>query len=201
MKTDLLFSSHPFISCEKVTLTRITDMDIPALWEIMGNEDNYRFSPTGAMQSVHEVTSRFRKAESLFREKKSIFLGIFANDDVNKLVGTFEISDVNPRIEAVSINFMLGREYTGKGYATTAVSSAVKYLFERVEVNRIQALVLPINYSCKQLLERCGFVKEGTIRDGFLWPDKGIVDLTLYSILPSDYKKHQQQAESKLYKF
>ena len=39
------------------------------------------------------------------------------------------------------------------------------------------------------VLERCGFVKEGTIREGFLWPDKGIVDLSLYSLLPTDLRR------------
>ena len=55
-----------------------------------------------------------------------------------------------------------------------------------VGVRRIQCLVLPTNYRAVLVLERCGFVKEGTIREGFLWPDKGIVDLTIYSLLPTD---------------
>ena len=48
--------------------------------------------------------------------------------------------------------------------------------------------MLPINYRAVLVLERCGFVKEGTIREGFYWPDKGIVDLTVYSLLPTDKK-------------
>ena len=48
---------------------------------------------------------------------------------------------------------------------------------------------MPINYRAMLVLERCGFVKEGTIREGFLWPDKGIVDLALYSLLPTDLKQ------------
>ena len=38
MKGSLLFSSYPFISSKKVTLTRVTDMDLEALWQILGDE-------------------------------------------------------------------------------------------------------------------------------------------------------------------
>ena len=31
-------------------------------------------------------------------------------------------------------------------------------------------------------------MKEGTIREGFYWPDKGIVDCVLYSLLPTDLR-------------
>ena len=63
------------------------------------------------------------------------------------------------------------------------------YLFRTIGVRRVQAYVLPIHYRAAHLFEGCGFQKEGTIREGFLWPDKGIVDLTLYSLLPSDWRK------------
>ena len=60
-----------------------------------------------------------------------------------------------------------GQEYTGQGYASAAVRATTEYLFRTVGVRRIQCFVLPINYRAVLVLERCGFVKEGTIREGF----------------------------------
>lgn len=189
MKTDLLFSSFPFISSEKVTLTRMTELDLNELWNIMGDEENYRFSPTAALRSPAECTAKLRQADALFRERRAVVLGIYANDKENRLVGTLEIFDVDPEVEAATITFLLDREHTGMGYASAAVRAVSEYLLNTVGAHRIQAYVLPINYRGVLVLERCGFVKEGTIREGFLWPDKGIVDLTLYSLLPTDLKK------------
>ena len=45
MKGSLLFSSYPFITSEKATLTRVTDMDLEALWQILSDEDSHRFTP------------------------------------------------------------------------------------------------------------------------------------------------------------
>lgn len=189
MKTNLLFSSFPFISCEKVTLHRMTELDLNALWDVMGDEDNYRFSPTAALRSSAECRAKLRQAEAMFRGKQAIVLGIYSNQKAEQLVGTFEIFDVDPEVEAITIRFMLSSRFTGMGFASSAVRSACKYLMHTVGVRRIQAYALPINYRGILVLERCGFVKEGTIREGFFWPDKGIVDLSLYSLLPTDLKK------------
>ncbi len=188
MKTNLLFSSFPFIASEKVTLTRMTELDLKDLWRIMGDDENYRFAPTAALRSPSECAGKLKQAESLFREKRAVVLGIYPNGKDHRLAGTLEIFDVDPQVEAVTITFTLNRQDTGLGYASSAVRATAEYLMGTVGVHRIQAYVLPINYRGVLVLERCGFQKEGTIREGFLWPDKGIVDLTLYSLLPSDLK-------------
>ncbi len=192
MKTDLLFSSYPFISNESVTVSQIAPSDAAALWEIMGDDENFLFSPNAALRSEREIPSRMMKFDSLFRERKLIFLGIYSNEQLSTLVGTLEISDINLQTEAATLTFMLNRKYNGKGFATSAVQITVKYLFERIQMNRIQSFVMPSNLPCERLMERCGFVLEGTIREGFYWPDKGIVDLNLFSILSTDYFRKQQ---------
>lgn len=192
MKTDLLFSSFPFIPGETVTLTRMTELDLQDLWAIVGDEENYRCMPTAALRSFSECAGKLRQAESLFRQRRAVTLGVYPNDQAHRLVGTLEITDVDPAVESATITFMLNRRDTGRGYASGAVRAAARYLMDTVGVHRIQAYTLPINHPAVQVLERCSFQKEGTIRDGFLWPDKGLVDLTLYSLLPADLKPKGQ---------
>ncbi len=189
MKTSLLFSSFPFMSSEKVTLTRMTELDLEAMWEIMGDDDNYRFAPTAALRSPAECGLKLRQIDAMFRDKVAITLGIYPNGRENRLAGFLEIYGIDPRVQAVTLRFTLHRDCTGMGYASSAVRAAAEYLFTTIGVHRIQAYVLPTNYRGVLVLERCGFLKEGTIREGFLWPDKGIVDLSLYSLLPTDRRK------------
>lgn len=189
MKTDLLFSSYPFLSSEKVTLTRITDLDLPRLWEILGDEDNYRFRPTAALASPGECAAQLRRMDRLFRDKRAVVLGIYPNGEDQRLAGILEISQIDPQVACVTLDVILHREKLGRGYASSAVRACCAYLFRTIGVHRIQALVLPIHYRAAHLLESCGFQKEGTIREGFFWPDKGVVDLTLYSLLPTDLKR------------
>jgi len=187
VKTSLLFSSYPFINSEKVTLTRITDMDLEALWQILGDEESHRFTAEGPLDSHRECARRLRRFDTMFQDQRGVVLGIYST--LNQLVGLMKISNINPEVGAVNLDFMLNQAFTGYGYASAAVRATCDYLFQTVGVHRIQCFLMPINYRAMLVLERCGFVKEGTIREGFLWPDKGIVDLALYSLLPTDLKQ------------
>ena len=87
----------------------------------------------------------------------------------------------------MTLSFILNQEFVGQGLRLfCGAGRAVTTCSAPWESGASNAMVLPTNYRAVLVLERCGFVKEGTIREGFLWPDKGIVDLTIYSLLPTD---------------
>lgn len=189
MNVQLLFSNFPFLSGKGLTLARMTDLDLEAMWEIMGDEENYRYAPTAALRSPTQCLHKLVQAEAMFRDQVAVILGIYPNGGGNRLAGIFEIYGIDPQVESATIRFTLSRKATGNSYATGAVRACVDYLMATIGVHRIQAYVVPANYRGVLVLERCGFIKEGTIREGFLWPDKGIVDLSLYSLLPTDFRR------------
>ena len=123
MKTSLLFSSYPFISGEKVTLTRVTDMDAEALWLLLSDEDTHRFTPEGAVHSSRECAARLRQFDTLFQERRGVVLGIYST--LNQLVGLLEISHLDRQVESVTLSFMLLPESTGQGYASAAVRAII----------------------------------------------------------------------------
>lgn len=195
MKTDLVFSTWPFLKCEKVTLSQITETDTDALWQILSDDENFQFNPNAASISKSETAIKIQQFHYLFKEKRSVTLGIFSNDRLNRLIGTFDMFDFIPKVNQLSVSFMLNRDFSGRGYATAALNCVTDYLFNYIKANRIQAYIMPNNLRSQRLLERCGFVKEGTIREGFIWPDKGLIDLDLYAMLPYDFKQHQKNLE------
>ena len=54
-----------------------------------------------------------------------------------------------------------------KGYATEATQLVVDYLFLSKEIARIQAIVDVRNIVAQRVLEKAGFQREGTVRDGY----------------------------------
>ena len=95
--------------------------------------------------------------------------------------------DINQKVNAVTIGYFLAENHWGKGIATEAVSTLVKFLFEEVDINRIQAEVMPANEISKKVLLKNGFIKEGLLRQAVLWSGKGVIDLEIYSMLKEDY--------------
>jgi len=75
-----------------------------------------------------------------------------------------------------------------KGYATEATQLMVDYLFLSKEIARIQAIVDVKNLASQRVLEKAGFQREGTVRDGYFnrgeWRSE-----YLYSILRREWKE------------
>jgi ribosomal-protein-alanine N-acetyltransferase len=70
---------------------------------------------------------------------------------------------------------------------THAIHCLLKYGFEGLQLNRIEAIVDPINTNSYKLLDRLGFQREGLHRQAFY--EKGrFVDVYIYSMLQGDYK-------------
>jgi ribosomal-protein-alanine N-acetyltransferase len=124
-----------------------------------------------------------------FNKRKIIFLGIYLKSQDMKLIGLGEVFDFDKQASMVTFGYTLNQDYWGQGYATQYANMLVDYLTHTIGVNRVQAFVMTENEKSHRVLERCGFIKEGTIRQGQVWKDKGLVDLTLYSILKGEVKQ------------
>ncbi len=193
MRMDRLFSSFPFIAGENVSLTRMTELDLRDLWAIVGDEENYRLLPTAALTSSSQCIRKLRQADALFRDRRALVFGIYPTQGAHRLVGTLEVLQIDPQVESVTISFVISRRDREQHYASGAVRAVSKYLLEQAQVHRIQATLLPANTRAALVLERCGYQKEGTLREAVLWPDKGRVDLTVYSLLPADLAGRRKQ--------
>ena len=75
------------------------------------------------------------------------------------------------------IGFAFLPDHTGKGYASEIVKEIIHYGLNRLQMEKILAIVLPENSSSIKLLERAGFRYE----KNFISPDSN-EDLCLYSI-------------------
>jgi RimJ/RimL family protein N-acetyltransferase len=75
-----------------------------------------------------------------------------------------------------------------KGYGTEATQLTVDYLFLSKEIARIQAIVDVRNKASQRVLEKVGFQREGTVRDGYFnrgeWRSE-----YLYGILRREWKE------------
>lgn len=68
-------------------------------------------------------------------------------------------------------------------------------MFNHIEISRIKVVCLPEYHWFKNILEECGFVLEGTSRNGDFWEGKGIVSVSYYSLLRSDFLKTEQNKQ------
>ena len=65
---------------------------------------------------------------------------------------------------------------------TEAVKALINFGFEKIGLHRIQISAKEMNAPSKRVIEKCGFVYEGTFRDYFFM-DGQYVDRLYYSII------------------
>ena len=78
--------------------------------------------------------------------------------------------------------YWLGESYWGRGIMTAAVRAASDFAFGHFDVVRLEAPVFEWNTASMRVLEKCGFVREGVLRNSVL-KDGQLIDAVLYARL------------------
>ena len=171
MRTELLFESCPFLTSANVTLSRLGFADGDALWEIMQDEELYRYE--------YEAPAKERvQAEYKIQD---------ANTDLAHLIGWIEIGGADEGMTMVQLRFLFGRRCVGTEYPAEAMGALCRYLFEMARVNRVQSVCLDADIDKQRILEKSGFQREGVLRECHRWERQGVVNLAYYAMLLSDY--------------
>lgn len=101
-------------------------------------------------------------------------IGLMPKDDVQRI--------------ATEIGYWLGVEAWGRGIATAAVRATTAYAFESLEFERVFAVVNTRNTASARVLEKCGYLLEGTMRRTAI--KEGIVlDQFMYAALKTEWRR------------
>ena len=92
-----------------------------------------------------------------------------------------------------SLGFGISSEYWGQGYATEMSSRLVEFGFDALNLHRISADVAVENAPCRRVLEKIGFVHEGTARD-CIWAQGHWWTEAKYALLARDYENLRESS-------
>jgi len=134
----------------------------------------------------HPYTLASAEAWLYFVEKQPVesYFAIVRNDDCIGGIGLNLQNDVN-RMNA-DIGFWLGEPFWGHGIATEAVRALLKYGFETLRLNRIQANIFESNLATRCVLKKTGFAKEGRLRKSVV-KNGQIMDQLVFAILQDEF--------------
>ena len=101
------------------------------------------------------------------------------NEEAAGSIGVTPDEDVY-RLNA-EIGYWLGEEHWGKGIMTAVIKATIKYAFDNLSVKRIYATPFATTIGSIKALEKAGFIKEATIRNGVI-KNNQILDYYIYAI-------------------
>jgi [ribosomal protein S5]-alanine N-acetyltransferase len=95
-------------------------------------------------------------------------------------------SDIERR--SAEIGYWLGEDLWGRGITTVAVRAVTEYGFEALHLTRIFALPFATTSASIRVLEKCGYVHEGTMRRSAI-KEGVVIDQELYALTDEDFAR------------
>lgn len=179
----------PIIESERVMLRTPQMSDYPAWAELraMSREFLMPWEPLWAMDELSRASfrRRVRHYQRDLREDIGYALFIYAAE-TGGLVGGVTLCNVRRGVtQSCTLGYWIGSDYAQQGYMTAAIRAVVPFVFESLELHRLEAACLPTNTASMRLLEKTGFKREGLARR-YLRINGGWQDHLLYALLDSD---------------
>ena len=177
----MFFSSekHPNIFTERLKLRSPSFLDVNDIFDFCADPDSSKY----ADWSPHNNKGETREYIAWLKRKacRESFTWVMENNDDQKVIGTISITEMDYSGKIVTIGYTLSKQYQHKGLATEAVQGLIKYLFNDLDCERIQAKVMVQNTPSIRLLERVGMQRDALLKKG-AYCKNSCVDVYLYSI-------------------
>jgi [ribosomal protein S5]-alanine N-acetyltransferase len=176
------------IPTETLILRFLSEADLPAVYDIFSHPQVMRYWSYPPWTDRSQADQWLANVHEGYRTRDDLQLGIERRDD-HVLVGTCTLFQFHVTSRRAEIGYALGRPYWGSGYMHNALQALLRYSFQTLNLNRLEADIDPRNTASARTLERLGFLKEGYLRERWIVNDE-ISDTVLYGLLRREWQEH-----------
>jgi ribosomal-protein-alanine N-acetyltransferase len=161
------------------------DMDVEDFFRYYSDPQVHQFILCQIPQDLESARKELHYWRGIFYHNDGIYFAIAKKSD-DRMIGSIGLTTFNAYQSRIEISYDLSAQYWGRGIMTRAIMAVLKYGFETLRVNRIEAFVAVDNIVSRNLLLKCGFTFEGILRQ-HRYHRGSYVDVCSFSILKQDF--------------
>ncbi|MFC9929283.1 GNAT family N-acetyltransferase [Streptomyces sp. NPDC127190] len=182
------------ISTERLVLRPLDEDDVPALTEMMNDEQVGAWTgvpqPYTEDRARHWVT-RDAPAERLAGRGLDLAVAEFLTQ---RLVGVVRLARTNWHVRSTEMSYVIAPWARGEGYASEAALATAHWLFGDQRFERIELRTAADNTASQQVAQKIGCISEGVLRNACIvhvraedgtWTEARS-DYIVWSLLPED---------------
>lgn len=129
----------------------------------------------------YPVNARSMVSNLLYHQKNKSGLA-FVIEYEGKLVGQLNVANIlHGSVSSASIGYWLSREFAGRNITPYAVALAIDYLFDALQLHRVEIDIRPENVASLRVVEKLQLRKEG-LKERFIHIDGGWRDHFVFAI-------------------
>ncbi len=174
----------PTLKTKRLIIRPLNKKDIDFLFNHYNTEDIARFTliSLNSLDDTKAFLDQYTGKNDNRKFKEGIEL-----KSTRQLIGTVCFVNWNKNDRCAEIGYDLSQEYWGRGFMTEALNVFIRYGFEEMNLNRIEATTNIENERSKNVLIRLGFVQEGILRQKY-WFNKIFSDEIIFSLLRDEWE-------------
>lgn len=176
----------PTLDTARLRLRPFTEADGEELFALNSDAEVLRYwdSPPWTERSAVE---RFLAGNRRMAEEGTGARLVIERRSDQAFLGWITFNSWNPEFRSASLGYCLRQSAWGQGHATEAAGALLQWAFGTLDLNRVQAEADTRNAPSARVLEKLGFVLEGTLREDCVV--NGVVsDSWVYGLLRRDWE-------------
>ena len=182
---EAVFNRFPVLETERLRLRESRLSDAEGIYAVLSLDSVMRHYNLSPLASVDEARALVERRAAAFKRQERI-RWVLARQEDDTLIGSCGYVHWNRESRRAEIGYELHPDWQGRGLMREALSAALAFGFTQMDLNRVEALVVPENEPSLCLLRRLGFAEEGLLRDYGFWKGR-FHDLRLFSLLQKDW--------------
>lgn len=170
----------PTIQTERFIIRPFKEADAE-LWQNWDVDSEIQAHMPEPMNETQDIGEQYEYIKECEEEEDGYYWSIETLDGV--IIGTVALTDINEHHKLAEIGIVVGdKKYWGKGVATEVISTVINFAFTEVGVVRISAETEVKNIAVSKVLEKVGFIQDGTFASARVKNGKR-VDVKHYGIV------------------
>ena len=182
---DTIFDTFPQLQTERFVLREIEIKDAEAVFVCFNDDEVTRYYDQPTFTTVEQAEKLILHMRQGFRDRRSIRWGIARKDD-NWLLGTCGYNGWNRFAHKAGIGYELAQSHWRQGIMTEVLTAILNFGFQRMKLNRVEALVMPGNVGSETVLMKLGFQCEGLLRE-YAYFKESFYDLQMFALLRQEW--------------
>ena len=173
------------LETERLILRRFVIEDSAAMYNNWASDEEvtkYLTWPTHSSQEISK--SIIENWVNSYSDEESYQWAIVLKDK-GEPVGSISVVHTNENVSKAEIGYCIGKAWWHRGITSEALKAVMDYLFDVVDVNRIEARHDPRNPNSGKVMKKCGMKYEGTLHSSDR-NNQGICDACYYALLKSE---------------
>lgn len=178
----------PTLETDRLLLRMWRKKDAPQLYE-------YAKNPNVGPQAGWKPHESIAESKMII---SSIFLAnmcwAIVEKETGHVIGSIGLEEdkFRPNVKSKELGYSLSEDYWGSGIMTEAAKCIIMHSFESLKLDVLMIRTGNENLRSQRVIEKCGFMYEGTLRRTYRIYDGSIREVRCYSMLREEYASRKE---------